>query len=92
MKPLPAMPYEPAVWLQQTVGNDYLVSDSQNKYSVPFDVIGKEVNIRLTRNMVEVFFNGSRIASHLRQNRVLRDPVVNPEHMTPYPHSLQMPL
>jgi len=83
MKPLPAMPYEPAVWLQQTVGNDYLVSDGKNKYSVPFDVIGKEVNIRLTRNMVEAFFNGSRIASHLRQNRILRDPVVNPEHMTP---------
>ena len=55
----------------------------KNKYSVPFDVIGKEVNIRLTRNMVEAFFNGSRIASHLRQNRILRDPVVNPEHMTP---------
>lgn len=83
MCPLPAMAYQPSVWLQQTVGNDYLVSDGRNKYSVPFDVIGKEVNIRLTRNLVEVYFNGSRIAAHLREVKVLRDPVVNPEHMTP---------
>ena len=83
MRPLPATAYQPSVWLQQTVGNDYLVSDGRNKYSVPFDVIGKEVNIRLTHNLVEVFFNGSRIAAHLREVRVLRDPVVNPEHMTP---------
>ena len=32
-------PYEPAIWLQATVGNDYLVSDGKNKYSVPFDLI-----------------------------------------------------
>ena len=83
MRPLPAVAYEPSVWLQQTVGNDYLVSDGRNKYSVPFDVIGKEVNIRLTRNLVEVFYNGSRIASHLRESRIVRNPIVNPEHMTP---------
>ena len=83
MRPLPNTAYLPSVWLQQTVGNDYLVSDGRNKYSVPYDVIGKEVNIRLTHNLVEVFFNGSRIAAHLREVKALRDPVVNPEHMTP---------
>ena len=83
MRPLPAVSYEPSVWLQQTVGNDYLVSDGRNKYSVPFDVIGKEVNIRLTRNLVEVYYNSGRIASHLRESKILRNPIVNPEHMTP---------
>lgn len=83
MRPLPAVAYQPSIWLQQTVGNDYLVSDGRNKYSVPFDVIGKEVNIRLTRNLVEVYFKGSRIASHMRETKALRNPIVNPEHMTP---------
>ena len=31
MLPLPKHPYEPSVWKQQAVGNDYLVSDGLNK-------------------------------------------------------------
>lgn len=34
MLPLPATPYEPAIWLRATVGNDYLISDGKNDYSV----------------------------------------------------------
>lgn len=66
MLPLPTTAYEPAIWLQATVGNDYLISDGKNKYSVPFDLIGEKVQIRLTRNVVEVFFRGSRMTSHER--------------------------
>jgi transposase len=83
MKPLPTAPYEPAIWTVAKVGNDYLVSDGLNKYSLPYDLIGEEVSVRLTRNTVEVFFNGSRVALHLRKATAQRDPVVNPEHMTP---------
>ena len=50
MLPLSRVPYEPAVWKQTTVRYDYLVSDGQNKYSVPFDLIGEQVQIRLTKN------------------------------------------
>ena len=36
MRPLPTMPYEPAVWSPELrVGHDYLVSDGMNRYSVP---------------------------------------------------------
>lgn len=82
MKSLPAAPYEPAVWIAAKVGYDYLISDGLNKYSVPYDLIGEEVSVRLTRNTVEVFFNGSRMAAHLRKATAQRDPLVNPEHMT----------
>ena len=54
-----------------------------NKYSVPFDLIGEKVNLRLTKNAVEVFYRGTRVAMHARHRTVLRDPVVKPEHMTP---------
>ena len=81
MKPLPLTPYEPAVWSTAKVPLDYLITDGKNKYSVPFDLIGKEVDIRLTRDMVEVFFHGSRVASHKRVSKQLRNPVIQPEHM-----------
>ena len=56
LKPLPAHSYEPAIWIpSMKVGYDYLGSDGLNKYSVPFDLIGERVDIRTTRNAVEVF-------------------------------------
>jgi len=81
LKPLPASPYESAVWSSTTVHRDYLISDGKNKYSVPFDLIGEKVDMRLTRTTVEVFFHGARVASSLRSDKVLRDPIVNPLHM-----------
>ena len=81
MKQLPLTPYEPAVWSTAKVPLDYLISDGKNKYSVPYDLIGRDVDIRLTRRIVEVFFNGSRVALHPREEKQLRDPIVVPEHM-----------
>lgn len=81
MKPLPLTPYEPAVWSTAKIPLDYLITDGKNKYSVPFDLIGEEVDIRLTKNTVEVFFHGSRVASHPRAKMQLRDPITQPEHM-----------
>ena len=64
MRLLPSEPYEPAIWSPDLkVGNDYLVSDGLNKYSVPYDLIGEKVNLRLTPHTVEVFFRGSRVLS-----------------------------
>lgn len=84
MKPLPNGRYELAVWNPNIkVGTDYLVSDGKNKYSVPFDLIGEKVDIRLTGSTVEVFFHGGRVASHVRKPATQRDPIVNPDHLTP---------
>ena len=35
-------------------------------YSVPYEYIKQKVDVRLTRTTVEVFFSGTRVASHLR--------------------------
>ena len=84
MKSLPNQRYELATWNPGiTVGSDYLVSDGKNKYSVPFDLIGEKVDMRLTSNTVEIFFHGTRVASHLRKSVAQREPIVNPDHMTP---------
>ena len=82
MKPLPAIPYEPAVWSTATIQHDYLITDGKNKYSVPYDLIGETVDIRITRFVVEAFFHGNRVASHPRIQKIQREPIVLPEHMT----------
>ena len=81
MRPLPATAYEPSVWSHPKVSYDYLVSDGRNKYSVPYDLIGQTVDLRLTRNLVEVYYHGARVAVHVRLAAAQRDPVVKPEHM-----------
>lgn len=83
MQQLPLCPYEPAVWSTAKVQNDYLISDGINKYSVPFDLIGEHVDIRCTDTTVEVFFHGSRVASHVRRAVAQRDPISIKEHMPP---------
>ena len=81
MRPLPVHTYEPAVWLHPKVGYDYLVSDGVNKYSVPYDLIGEKVDVRLTGQIVEVFYKQTRVAAHIRQDKPQREPIVKPEHM-----------
>ena len=83
MHPLPTTSFEPAVWSTAKVQNDYLINDGINKYSVPFDLIGEHVDIRTTNETVEVFFHGSRVASHARLLKAQQDPVKKPEHMPP---------
>lgn len=81
MLPLPAVPFEAAVWSVAKVSNDYLVSDGRNKYSVPYNLIGEKVDIRVTKTAVEVFYYGSRVTSHRRLQTIQREPQVKLEHL-----------
>ena len=81
LHPLPICAFELASWVHPKVGTDYLVTDGRNKYSVPFDLIGETVAVRLTRNMVEVYYKQTRVALHVRLENAQREPVVKPEHM-----------
>jgi hypothetical protein len=50
------------------------------KYSVPYELIGREVEIRATEKCIEVFYQNNRAASHTRVV-YSPDPIYNPEHM-----------
>jgi len=64
--PLPNAPFEFATWKIATVQYNYHISvDSQN-YSVPYEHIRRKVDVRLTKNVVEIFYEGDRICSHPR--------------------------
>ena len=66
LRPIPLQPYEIAVNKVAKVQYNYHISLDGNYYSCPYLYIQKKVNLRLTRNTVEIFYNGERIASHLR--------------------------
>lgn len=78
--PLPASPYEMAVWSTATIQPDYLITVEKCKYSVPYEFIGHTVDIRYTSKTIEVFFQNNRIASHVRRYGIC-DPQILPEHM-----------
>lgn len=64
--PLPRNPFELAEWRTATVSFNYHIAVDEQYYSVPFEYIKRKVDVRLTRNVVEVFVDGSRICSHVR--------------------------
>lgn len=80
LMPLPVTPYETAVWSSETIQPDYLITAGNCRYSVPYEYIGRKVDIRMTETCVEVFYHNQRIASHVRVS-YSPDPVYIPEHM-----------
>lgn len=64
--PLPASPYELAAWSTASVQYDYHIIVDKNHYSVPYEYIRHQVDVRLTSKTVEVFYHNHRIASHVR--------------------------
>lgn len=87
LHPLPAAPFEMAAWKTATVTPDYHIQVDRMFYSVPFQYIGSQVDVRLTSSLIEVFFKDSRIASHARLYGRSEQFSTNQEHM-PEAHKL----
>lgn len=67
LKPLPSISYEFAEWKKATINLDYHIAFESNYYSVPYTYVKKQVDIRYTANIVEIFYKSYRIASHQRE-------------------------
>jgi transposase len=87
LKPLPSTPYELAQWKRPRVNVDYHVEFQDNFYSVPYGLIHEIVDLRATESVIEIFFKGRRIASHLRSYEKNKS-CTKPEHM-PSSHRAQ---
>lgn len=83
LRPLPAHPYELAVWKVASVGPNYHISVERMNYSVPFEYIRQKVDVRVTRSAIEVFFGGNRICSHRRLYGRFNQYSTTQEHMPP---------
>jgi transposase len=82
LRPLPATRYELAVWKKARVNIDYHIQVEGHLYSVPYQLVRREVEVRLTATAVEVLHGGRRVAAHLRsraRGRYTTDPAHRPK-------------
>jgi len=69
LKGLPSAPYEYAEWKKARVNIDYHVEVDRRYYSVPYQLVKEQVDIRLTASTVEILFKNKRVASHPKIHR-----------------------
>ncbi len=82
LKPLPENRYEYAEWPKVRVGRDYHVEVDGHFYSVPCQLVGHELDVRVTAEAVECLHRGKRAACHLRSFEKGKSTTL-PEHMPP---------
>jgi transposase len=80
LRPLPALPYEYAEWKKARVNIDYHVEVEGHYYSVPYQLVRQQLDVRLTANCVECFYKGQRVSSHRRSSLKGRHTTLT-EHM-----------
>lgn len=82
LKALPQERYHYADWIKAKVHIDYHFIFDNHYYSVSYQYIHKEVQLRATNKTVECFLNGKRLASHARSYKKYGYTTIK-EHMPP---------
>jgi hypothetical protein len=79
LKALPIYRYEQAEWKTCRVNIDYHIEVDRHPYSVPFQLLGEQLEARFTSTIIEVYYKGRRLLSHRR--RYDGQPSTVAEHM-----------
>ena len=66
LRPLPAHRYLYGEWSKVRVAPNVHVRVRDSYYSVPYALVGQELEVRLSARTVEVFHRGERVAAHPR--------------------------
>jgi len=80
LRPLPSGRYVYAEWRKAKVNIDYHVEVEKSYYSVPYQLAGEQVEVRLTATTVEVLHKGRRAAAHPRSYKA-HSYMTLPDHM-----------
>ena len=67
IKPLPLGHYQLAHWKTCRVNIDYHIEVERHPYSVPYQLIGEQMEARYTASVVEIYYKGRRLDSHTRR-------------------------
>src|SRR5699024_3052729 len=62
LSPLPNSQYKLSEWRKAKVRPDYHITINSMFYSVPHELIGKDVEIKVSSHIIEVYFNQMRVA------------------------------
>ena len=73
--------YQLTEWRIAKVQLNYHIQVERNYYSVPYEYVQCDVEVRLTKNLIEVYFNQSRISSHKRINNKVNQYSTLHDHM-----------
>ena len=79
LRPLPAERYDLSVWSKALVNIDYHVQVNDSFYSVPYTLAQRTVEVRATPTTVEIYYQGTRVASHIRARKPYTA-ATHPEH------------
>jgi len=83
LKPLPAWIPEVYRLYQRLVDLEGWISLHSNRYSVPWDWIGRRVEVRETRDKIEIQLDARRLVTHRRIAEAAQERVVLAEHRPP---------
>jgi hypothetical protein len=77
--------FVPAVYAlhQRIVDTEGYVNVRRNRYSVPWQLIGRQMEVRETRDAIEIYNGPRQVAVHRRQHDCLDARVTAPEHRPP---------
>lgn len=64
LKPLPDSEFEMSKWKKAKVYHDCHVFIDYSYYSVPFEYVGKEVEIEIKNNVVKIYYKNNLLAIH----------------------------
>ena len=81
LQQLPQTRYKLSEWKTAKVQLNYHIQVERMYYSVPYDYVREQVDIRLTTDLIEVYFKETRIASHKRLNGEIGQFSTNTDHM-----------
>ncbi|MDZ4877971.1 MAG: IS21 family transposase ISPpu7 [Chroococcidiopsis cubana SAG 39.79] len=82
LKPLPTQQFVFARWKTAKVNLDYHIEVERHYYSVPYWFVQREVRVKVSEQLIEVFHDGKRLACHER-SRVSYRHTTLPDHMPP---------
>ena len=80
LNPLPLHPYRFAEWKKARVHIDYHIEVHRHYFSVPYSLIKKQIDVRITETTIECFYKNKRVASHIRTDQRY---TTTREHMPP---------
>ena len=80
LQPLPQNRYQFALWKKAKLGIDYHIEVDKHYYSAPYQLAKKSCDVRYTRETIEIYYRGKRIASHRRSYQKGKHTTVK-EHM-----------
>ena len=81
LKALPTVPYEYTKINTVTVAKDYHIPADNHYYSVPYKLVKKKVEVRISSKLVAIFYRGEKVATHIK-HRQEGGASTNIEHMS----------